>query len=35
MGVYVNYGDAPYENSGISVPAKGFSPIGWSLKGEE
>ncbi len=35
MGVYVNYGDAPYENGGISVPAKGFSPIGWSLKGEE
>lgn len=35
MGVYVNYGDVPYENGGISVPAKGFSPIGWSLKGEE
>ena len=35
MGVYVNYGDAPYENGGISVPAKGFLPIGWSLKGEE
>ena len=33
MGVYVNYGNVPYENGGISVPAKGVSPIGWSLKG--
>lgn len=33
MGVYVNYGDAPYENSGISVPAKGFHLSGGVLRG--
>ena len=35
MGIYVNYGESDYENDGISVPAKGFLPIGWTVRGEK